>query len=284
MGVSIKGRPVSIGWATGASGGGSGGSSSGGGGRGGGASSLVSAPPSDTACSLFIGGLPAWSSPDEDREGEGEGGEAGLSRIQLEAALLGLFPGSTEVHLLGGKSYAFLDFRDHAAASATVQKYTTDSASFLLPGGGAREAQQQQQQGGEGEGKGALTVGWAQGKPSRRVAQGQGGEYDNSASHNADCWCVSQRVSVAGSGGVRGALRVCVCVCVCVCDSPLSCLVCIIIWQVLSGLELHQGAPHCLCGGCRVPLPAARYSAVQSCRMCARGDAIEWGPQRLSNV
>ena len=151
----------------------------------------MSSPPSSTACSLFIGGLLAWSNSDGEGREEGHeedhvsrssssaasagaGGGGGLSRSQLEATLLGLFPGSAAVHLLAGKSYAFVDFGSHDAACAVVSRHAADSAAFVLPGGA------------EGEGE-ALSVGWAQGKPQRRVAA-QGREYDNSASHNADCW------------------------------------------------------------------------------------------------
>lgn len=175
MGVSVKGRPVSIGWATGSSVN-SISSTSG--------SSKYSDPPSATSCSLFIGGLLAWSaSVSADSGAGGSSSACTLTKSQLEAALLGLFPGSVEVHLLEGKSYAFVDFSSHTAAAEVMRQYVENNGAFVLPGA-VRE-----KEGEGGEQEGSLTVGWAQGKPQRRAGPGQGrGEYDNSASHNADCW------------------------------------------------------------------------------------------------
>ena len=127
---------------------------------------LMHSPPSSNSNTLFIGGLPEWSPDDVASEGS-------MSKSQVEASLLGLFPGSTTVHMLDGKSYAFVDFKSHEMASEIVEKYTADNETFALP---------------NASDIGILTVGWAQGKSQDR---GMRKEYDNSASHDADCWCVT---------------------------------------------------------------------------------------------
>lgn len=185
MGVSVKGRPVSVGWATGASNTPNNNSSI--------SSGAVAGPSSASSCSLFIGGLgartPAEAGP--AATAEDAAGSALVVRQQdqeqlaLEASLLGLFPESVKVHLLPGKSFAFVDFSSHEAARASLGRYTADNCAFLLPGAGGEGSDQES--GGQGEGAGALTVGWAQGKPTRRQG-GSGREFDNAASHNADCW------------------------------------------------------------------------------------------------
>jgi hypothetical protein len=172
MGVSVKGRPVTIGWATGASNTGVV--------RGG-----VGPGVSESSCSLFIGGLGARTPSEYVSECESEEDPV---RAQLEASLLGLFPHSVAVHLLPGKSFAFVDFKSHEAAREVMDKYSADNTCYVLPGAGASVSECVSEDGsGSGSGSGALTVGWAQGKPTRRAVS-QGREYDNAASHNADCW------------------------------------------------------------------------------------------------
>lgn len=133
-GVSVCGRPVTIGWGS--------------------TDSTPSRPPSSSARTLFIGGLEAMS-PEDGR------------RAHVETELLGLFSGAVKVHIIPGKTYAFVDFATQEAARAVVEQYSADNQAFSVR---------------SSAGKACLSIGWGQGRPAG------GGEFDNTASHSADCW------------------------------------------------------------------------------------------------
>jgi hypothetical protein len=142
MGVSVRGRPVSVGWAAGRQGQGQQpGHSS--------CVALQSAPLNETCRSLFVAGLPPYV--EEGGGGEAEGG--------LQQHLLSLFAGAVQVHRLAGKSFAFVDFDSHAAAAAAMSAYASDPEGHRA---------------GRGEGAGMLSVGWSKSGGDNKSPGGDG--------------------------------------------------------------------------------------------------------------
>ena len=163
MGVSIKGRPVSVGWAAGSANG-----SGGGGGRGiPGAAVLQTAPLSADCKTLFIAGLPPYV-----EVGHGSG-DKGMSTNQtqveetLQHTILGLFPGAIRLQRLPGKTFGFLDFDTHAAACAGMNAYAKSPELYRISSGDG------------GSGGGMLSVGWSKSGGDNKKPEGDA---------SSSCW------------------------------------------------------------------------------------------------
>lgn len=143
MGVSVRGRPVSVGWAAGRQGQGSSQNhysavSS---------TSLQSAPINDTCRSLFVAGLSPFVEDAKD----------GAEERALQQHLLTLFKGAQRVHRLGGKTFAFVDFDSHASTAAAMEEYASSPEAFRA---------------GAGDSFNMLSVGWSKSGGDNKSSSG----------------------------------------------------------------------------------------------------------------
>jgi hypothetical protein len=127
--------------------------------------SALMKPPSSDCTSLFVGGLPA------------EGAEAGGVK---EADLAALFPGAISIRCIPNKPFAFVEFRTHEEAAATVRDHLEGRLDLALPASRFPPAGH------------TLTLGWGKG---RHEAAKRPREEVVPASHSDDCWfCLASPV------------------------------------------------------------------------------------------